>query len=51
VIAAVEAEYEQIWVQDVAAMVGYQADASAAASLITPWATVPGSGGSTNLGA
>ncbi len=35
-IAAVEAEYEQIWAQDVAAMAGYYAGASAATQL-PPW--------------
>ena len=37
VIAAVEAEYEQMWAQDVAAMVGYHAGASAAAAQLAPW--------------
>jgi PPE-repeat protein len=36
-IAATEAEYEQIWAQDVAAMSGYHAGASAAAAQLTPW--------------
>ena len=36
-IAAVEAEYEQMWAQDVAAMFGYHAGASAVASALTPF--------------
>ncbi|KZS84110.1 hypothetical protein A4G31_18205 [Mycobacterium persicum] len=36
-IAAVEAEYEQMWAQDVAAMAGYHAGASAAAAQLEPW--------------
>ncbi|ETZ96584.1 PPE family protein [Mycobacterium kansasii 732] len=36
-IAAVEAAYEQMWAQDVAAMFGYHAGASAAASALTPF--------------
>ncbi|KAA1250061.1 PPE family protein, partial [Mycobacterium simiae] len=36
-IAAVEAQYEQMWAQDVAAMFGYHAGASAAASALTPF--------------
>ncbi|WP_142996715.1 PPE family protein, partial [Mycobacterium kansasii] len=36
-IAAVEAVYEQMWAQDVAAMFGYHAGASAAASALTPF--------------
>jgi PPE-repeat protein len=35
-IAAVEAEYEQMWAQDVAAMTGYHAGASAAAAQLSP---------------
>jgi PPE-repeat protein len=35
-IAAVEADYEQMWAQDVAAMVGYHAGASAAAAQVAP---------------
>jgi PPE-repeat protein len=35
-IAAVEAEYEEMWAQDVAAMVGYHAGASAAAAQVAP---------------
>ena len=41
VIAAVEAEYEQMWAQDVAAMVGYHAAASAAGGQVTPWQQSP----------
>ena len=36
-IAAVEAEYEQMWAQDVAAMAGYHSGASAAATQLAPW--------------
>jgi PPE-repeat protein len=36
-IAAVEAEYEQMWAQDVAAMVGYHAGASAVAAQLPQW--------------
>jgi PPE-repeat protein len=36
-IAAAEAEYEQMWAQDAAAMSGYYADASAATAQLTPW--------------
>jgi PPE-repeat protein len=35
-IAAVEAEYEQMWAQDVAAMAGYHAGATAAAAGLAP---------------
>jgi len=35
-IAAAEAEYEQMWAQDVAAMVGYHAGASAAGGALAP---------------
>src|SRR5271168_3494124 len=35
-IAAAEAEYEQMWAQDVAAMAGYHAGASAAAAQLAP---------------
>lgn len=36
-IAEKEAEYEQMWAQDVAAMVGYHGGASAAAAQLMPW--------------
>ena len=36
-IAAVEADYEQMWAQDVAAMLGYHASASVAGGQLTPW--------------
>jgi len=36
-IAAAEAEYEQMWAQDVAAMAGYHAGASAAAAQLPQW--------------
>ncbi len=40
-IAAIEAEYEQMWAQDVAAMVGYHAAASAAGGQLKPWQRPP----------
>jgi hypothetical protein len=40
-IAAVEAEYERMWTQDVASMVGYHSAASVAAGQLTPWRQVP----------
>lgn len=36
-IAALEADYEQMWAQDVAAMLGYHASASVAGGQLTPW--------------
>ncbi|ORB86621.1 hypothetical protein B1987_25815 [Mycobacterium kansasii] len=36
-IAATDAEYEQMWAQNVAAMAGYYSDASALVSRLTPW--------------
>jgi PPE-repeat protein len=36
-IAGVDAEYEGMWAQDVAAMAGYHAGASAAAAQLAPW--------------
>ncbi|BBZ52635.1 PPE family protein [Mycobacterium heidelbergense] len=36
-IAAVESEYEQMWAQDVVAMAGYHAGASAAVGLLPQW--------------
>ncbi|MCW2661141.1 MAG: hypothetical protein JWP83_2293 [Mycobacterium sp.] len=36
-IASVEAEYEQMWAQDVAAMAGYHAGASVAAAQLPQW--------------
>ncbi|WP_082658859.1 PPE family protein, partial [Mycobacterium gordonae] len=36
-IAAVDAEYEQMWAQDVAAMFGYRAEASAIVSALAPF--------------
>jgi PPE-repeat protein len=41
-IAAVEAEYEQMWAQDVAAMTGYHAGASAAAAQLAPLQSLNG---------
>jgi hypothetical protein len=40
-IAAVEAEYEQMWAQDVAAMVGYHGSASVAVGRLMPWQQPP----------
>jgi hypothetical protein len=40
-IAAIEAEYEQMWAQDVAAMVGYHATASTAEGQLMPWQLLP----------
>jgi hypothetical protein len=40
-IAAIEAEYEQMWAQDVAAMVGYHAAASASGDQLMPWQQPP----------
>ncbi len=39
-IADIEAAYEQMWASDVGAMVGYHADASAAAAQLAPWQQV-----------
>ncbi|WP_142928000.1 PPE family protein, partial [Mycobacterium marinum] len=39
-IATVEAEYEQMWAQDVAAMFGYHTGASAAVAALTPFTQV-----------
>jgi hypothetical protein len=36
-IAAIEADYEQMWAKDVAAMVGYHGSASAAVGQLVPW--------------
>ena len=41
-IAAAEAEYEQMWAQDVAAMAGYHAGASAAAAQLAPLQSLNG---------
>lgn len=38
-IAAMESDYEQMWAQDVAAMVGYHGGASAAAAALPSWTT------------
>jgi PPE-repeat protein len=38
-IAATEAEYEQMWAQDVSAMVGYHGGVSAAAEQLSSWAS------------
>ncbi|WP_415823697.1 PPE family protein, partial [Mycobacterium basiliense] len=49
-IASVEAEYEQMWAQDVAAMFDYHAGASAIASALTPFTRLrqgPALGGGT----
>ncbi len=39
-IAALEAEYEQMWAHDVAAMAGYHSAASAAVAALPSWTTV-----------
>ena len=36
-IAAIEADYEQMWAQDVAAMVGYHGEVSSALAQLVPW--------------
>jgi PPE-repeat protein len=41
-IAAIEADYEQMWAQDVAAMVGYHGAASAAVGELMPWTSLQG---------
>ena len=38
-IAATEAHYEQMWAQDVAAMIGYHGEASAVAAALPAWST------------
>ncbi len=40
-IAAIEAQYEQMWARDVAAMVGYHAAASVAGGRLMPWQRLP----------
>jgi hypothetical protein len=40
-IAAVESEFEQMWAQDVAAMVGYHSAATAAVGQLMPWQQPP----------
>ncbi|VBA56932.1 PE-PPE domain-containing protein [Mycobacterium attenuatum] len=40
-IAFAEATYEQMWAQDVAAMLGYHLSASAAAASLPPWQELP----------
>ncbi|WP_239988010.1 PPE family protein, partial [Mycobacterium kansasii] len=40
-IASAEAQYEQMWAQDVVAMLGYHADTSAAAAALSPWGAGP----------
>jgi PPE-repeat protein len=40
-IAAAESDYEEMWAQDVSAMVGYHGGASAAATQLTPWQEAP----------
>jgi hypothetical protein len=48
-IAAFEAEYEQMWAQDVAAMVGYHGAASAVAARLTRWLPQPDLGVARNI--
>lgn len=40
-IALAEAEYEQMWAQDVTAMLGYHLSASAAVAQLPPWQELP----------
>jgi PPE-repeat protein len=49
-IAAAEAEYEQMWAQDAAAMSDYYAGASAAVARLVPWQALPQNLGSGNVG-
>ncbi|OBA72350.1 hypothetical protein A5641_01030 [Mycobacterium sp. 1554424.7] len=49
-IAAAEAEYEQIWAQDAAALSEYYAGASAAVAQLVPWQDLPQNLGSGNVG-
>ncbi|OBK46670.1 PE-PPE domain-containing protein [Mycobacterium sp. 1081908.1] len=49
-IAAAEAEYEQMWAQDAAAMSEYYAGASAAVAQLVPWQGLPQNLGSGNVG-
>ncbi len=49
-IAALEAEYEQMWAQDVGAMAGYHAAASMASGQLMPWQQVPASLPNQDLG-
>ncbi|ORW85903.1 hypothetical protein AWB92_26315 [Mycobacterium sp. IEC1808] len=49
-IAAAEAEYEQMWAQDAAAMSDYYAGASAAVAQLVPWQALPQNLGSGNVG-
>jgi PPE-repeat protein len=49
-IAAAEAEYEQMWAQDAAAMAEYYAGASAAVAQLVPWQGLPLNLGSGNVG-
>lgn len=39
-IAATEAEYEEMWAQDVVAMAGYHGEASSVAAQLAPWQKV-----------
>ncbi|OBI62996.1 PE-PPE domain-containing protein [Mycobacterium sp. E796] len=49
-IAAAEAEYEQMWAQDAAAMSDYYAGAAAAVAQLVPWQGLPQNLGSGNVG-
>jgi PPE-repeat protein len=49
-IAAAEAEYEQMWAQDAAALSEYYAGASAAVAQLVPWQALPQNLGSGNVG-
>ena len=48
-IAAAEAEYEQMWAQDVAAMVGYHGAGSAVAAQLTRWLPQPSLSNAANV--
>jgi PPE family/PE-PPE domain len=50
-IAAIEADYEQMWAQDVAAMVDYHGAASAAVGELMPWMSLQGLSQGAALGA
>ncbi|BBX97935.1 hypothetical protein MLAC_32290 [Mycobacterium lacus] len=41
-IAATEAEYEEMWAQDVSVMVDYHGEAAAVAAQLSPWEQAPG---------
>jgi PPE-repeat protein len=49
-IATAEAEYEQMWAQDLAAMADYYAGASAAVAQLAPWQGLPQNLGNVGVG-